>query len=102
MNSLLFLQYLLIIFEFHCLFDLKKFVLCFTDENTYVKLSNHQDIIDLETYGQQDINVYLEETIKAKEVGVNVDEVLSSIDDIFHYICYGRNKEMKYYTVEEY
>lgn len=81
---------------------LKKFVLCFTDENTYVKLSNHQDIIDLETYGQQDINVYLEETIKAKEVGVNVDEVLSSIDDIFHYICYGRDKEMKYYTVEEY
>ena len=64
---------------------LKKFVLCFTDENTYVKLSNHQDIIDLETYGQQDINVYLEETIKAKEVGVNVDEVFSSVDDIFHY-----------------
>ncbi|MGN1399245.1 MAG: M23 family metallopeptidase [Erysipelotrichaceae bacterium] len=81
---------------------LKRFVLCFTDENTYVKLSNHENIIDLSTYGQQDVNVYLEETIKAQEVGVNVDDVYSNADDIFHYLCYGRDTELTYYTVEEY
>lgn len=81
---------------------LEKFVLCFTDEDTYVKLSNHENIIDLTTYGQQDVNVYLEETIKSTEVGASVDEVLTDVDSIFEYLCYGRDVNLEYYTVEEY
>ncbi len=81
---------------------LQKFVLCFTDQDTYVKLSNHEDIIDLSTYGIQDINVYIEEVIKAKETGANVDEVYTDVDSIFKYLCYGKDYELEYYTVPDY
>ena len=81
---------------------LKKFVLCFTDEDTYVKLTNHETIVDLTTYGTQDVNVYIEETIKAQETGANVDEVYSDVDSIFTYLCYGRDYELEYYTVQAY
>lgn len=81
---------------------LQKFVLCFTDENTYVKLYNHENIADLDTYGTQDVNVYIEEVIKAKETGANVDEVYADVDSIFKYLCYGKEYELEYYTVAEY
>ena len=81
---------------------LKKFVICFTDESTYVKLSNHESIIDLDTYGSQDVNIYLEETIKSQETGANVEDVYSDVESIFKYLCYGRDYQLEYYTVQAY
>jgi len=82
--------------------SLEKLVKCFVDEDTYNKLLNGETIPTIADYGSQDIDVSLLETIKSTETGTNVDNVFKTQQEIFDYLCYGRQYELKYYTIEEY
>ena len=81
---------------------LRRFALCFIDEKTYVALENHEKILDLTTYGSQDKNIYIEETIKATPTGASTKELFADEEAIFMYLCYGRDYQLEYYTVVEY
>ncbi len=81
---------------------LRRFALCFIDEKTYLALENHEDIPELTTYGSQDRNIYIEETIKATPTGVSTSELFADEEAIFMYLCYGRDYTLEYYTVVEY
>lgn len=81
---------------------LREFVLMFVDESVFYKLENGEVIPDLTDYGTQDVNVYLEEVIKASSSGAEVSEILDSKEAIFDWLCYGRDKNLTYYTVQEY
>ncbi len=81
---------------------LRRFALCFIDEKSYVALENHEEIPDLTTYGSQDKNIYIEETIKATPTGASTKEIFADEDAIFMYLCYGRDYKLEYYTVVEY
>ncbi len=81
---------------------LREFVLMFVDEDVFFKLEKGEVIPDLTTYGTQDVNVYLEEVIKATSSGAEVSEILDSKEAIFDWLCYGEGKTLSYYTVKEY
>ncbi len=81
---------------------LKRFVLNFIDNETFVKLDNNETILSLTAYGQQDVKAYVEETIKATQKGASTEEILTNEDMIFDYLCYGKDTELKYYTVVEF
>ncbi|MGI6608021.1 MAG: peptidoglycan DD-metalloendopeptidase family protein [Erysipelotrichaceae bacterium] len=81
---------------------LKRFALCFIDEKAYIALENHEKILDLTTYGSQDKNIYIEETIKATVTGASIGELFADEEEIFMYLCYGRDYELEYYTVVDY
>ena len=81
---------------------LRRFALCFIDEKVYIALENHETIPDLTTYGIQDKNIYIEETIRATPTGASTKELFADEEAIFMYLCYGRDYELEYYTVVEY
>ncbi len=81
---------------------LRRFALCFIDEKAYIALENHEEIADLTTYGIQDRNIYIEETIKATPTGASTKELFADEEAIFMYLCYGRDYQLEYYTVVEY
>ncbi len=81
---------------------LRKFALCFIDEDVYIKLENGEVIADLTTYGTQQKNIYIENTLKATVRGAAVEDIFYNEETVFTYLCYGREPKLEYYTVEEY
>lgn len=81
---------------------LKRFALCFVDESVFNRLEAEEPIPDLTSYGTQQKNVYVENLIKSTVTGAAVEEIFYDEESVFSYLCYGRNKELKYYVVEEY
>ncbi len=81
---------------------LVRFAKLFISDEVYEKLENGITIESLTTYGTQEVNIYIQETIYAEESGAQVDEIYAGEDAIFEYLCYGREKVEEYYTVVEY
>ena len=81
---------------------LKDFVLNFIDEKVYLKLENNEDIVTLSAYGEQDVNVYIEEKMVCREAKINAEGILTSRQAILMYLSYGRDYELNYYTVQEF
>lgn len=81
---------------------LKRFAMNFTDEETYTKLENNEVIAQLDDYGTRDMKLYLQDTIKATPASATAQEIITSEDEIYEYLCYGRNTKKKYYSVSEY
>lgn len=81
---------------------LDEYVLNFISADSYYKLKNSMKIDTLKTYGEVDNNVYIEETITATDTMASASEIMKDSDEIFMYLCYGRDYSLKYYTVEQY
>ena len=81
---------------------LRKFVLNFISEETFIKLENHENIISLSTYGEQEVNVSLEDTITSVKSAAPSEDIFTNEHEIIMYLCYGRNPELKYYTVKDF
>ena len=74
----------------------------FVDEDVYVKLDNNEKIPSLTTVGEQDVNVYIEETIRSTPDSASASQVLNSYDEIMRYLCFGSNYQLEYGTVQNY
>ena len=81
---------------------LRKFVLNFVSEETFIKLENREEIISLQTYGEQEVNVSLEDTITAVKSAAPSEEIFTDENEIVLYLCYGRDTELEYYTVQDF
>ena len=81
---------------------LREFVLRFISEEAFVKLENREPIISLNTEGEQEINISLEERIVSVPCGASASDIMKDKKEILQYLCYGRNPELKYYTVQEF
>ncbi len=80
---------------------LRAYVMSYVDTDVFVKLEKKESILDLTTYGQQDVNVYIEETIRSTRTGASAEQILKNEEEIINFLCYGRGAaEKRYYTVQ--
>lgn len=79
---------------------LRTFVMSFIDEETFLKLERNETIPPLSEYGEKDMNIYIEETIKSTKVVASSKEIFKSEAEIIRYLAYGRDPQLEYYTVQ--
>lgn len=77
------------------------FLLNFVSEETVNKLRNNETINDPVDFGTVEKSVRIQESINYGEAIVSPDDILSSEEEIYEFLCYGRNDERQYYTVQE-
>ena len=78
-----------------------KFLLNFVSEDTLMKIRNKEKIDSPTELGTVETNVSMLETISYKEAIVSPTEIFEDSKEIYDFLCYGRNKEREYYTVQE-
>ncbi|MBQ1878318.1 MAG: peptidoglycan DD-metalloendopeptidase family protein, partial [Erysipelotrichaceae bacterium] len=81
---------------------LDDYILNFISADSYYKLKNSIKIEGPKTYGEVDSNVYIEEKITATETMASASQMLKNREEIFMYLCYGKDYTLQYYTVEQY
>ena len=79
---------------------LRKLVSSFVDEETFTTLEKNNKVAPLTTYGEKDMNVYVEEQIKSTKVVASSREILKDESEIINYLAYGKDPELEYYTVQ--
>ena len=80
---------------------LETFFYNFVSEETLQKLRRSETISSPEELGSVETNAVLYETINTNEAIVSPREIFSSQEEIYDFLCYGRNTEREYYTVRE-
>lgn len=78
-----------------------QFLLNFVSEETIKKLSNRENISSPDELGTVEMNVKMLENISYKDSIVAPDQIIKNTDDIYSFLCYGRNESREYYTVKE-
>lgn len=78
-----------------------EFLLNFVSEETLNKLRNKEKIDSPSELGTVEMSLDLLENITYKDAIVSPNEILTSTDDIYTFLCYGRNTDREYYTVKE-
>ena len=78
-----------------------KFIMNFIDEDAYNKLINKATIEYPEDNGYVENSVSIKETITYKDSIASFDEIFESEDEIYDFLCYGRDTSREYYTVKE-
>ena len=78
-----------------------EFLLNFVSQETVNKLRNNENIADPVDFGTVETNVKIQETISYEEGIVSPDDIFSSKEEIYEYLCYGRNEEREYVTISE-
>ena len=77
------------------------FILNFISANTLETLRNNETIDDPVDFGTIEKSIRIQEKITMEDAVASPDDIFTSQDEIFDYLCYGRNKERQYYTVKE-
>ncbi|MBQ1787921.1 MAG: peptidoglycan DD-metalloendopeptidase family protein [Erysipelotrichaceae bacterium] len=73
----------------------------FVSQETLIKITNNQMIPSPTELGSVEKNAILQETIQTKEAIVSPDDIFRNVDEIYDFLCYGRNEERESYTVIE-
>ncbi len=78
-----------------------EFILNFISEETLEALRHGEDIGDPVDFGTVEKSIRINETMNAEKAVASPEVIFSSEEEIFEYLCYGRNTARSYYTVEE-
>lgn len=78
-----------------------QFLINFISEETLNKLRNKEKINDLDGFGTIEKNAYIDETISLSESIVSPSNIFKTTEEVYEYLCYGRNSEREYYTIQE-
>lgn len=78
------------------------FVRSFVSENSYNKLKNNEAIEPLKTYGEQEIDLKIEESMKITEGYASIENIYLNQSDILNFLSFGSDPEYKEYVVEEF
>ena len=78
-----------------------KFLLNFVSEDDLATFAANKETPELTTYGRRTTNVTIKEAME-KSVGLaQPGDILTSVDKILEYLCYGDNLDHEYYTVQK-
>ncbi|MBR5341013.1 MAG: peptidoglycan DD-metalloendopeptidase family protein [Erysipelotrichaceae bacterium] len=80
---------------------LSEFYKNFVSEETMQKLMRGEVIESPKDYGSVETNVKMAETIRTNETIVSPGKIFRNAEEIYEYLCYGRNEDREYYTVRE-
>ena len=78
-----------------------EFLLNFVDENTLNFFKNNSIADEISDYGTIDYSMSIAETISYSDSFASLENIFLTQDEIFNYLCYGRNTERTYYTTKE-
>lgn len=77
------------------------FLLNFVSEETLDKLNNKEPISGPTEYGSVEKNVSILESISYKTSTVYPESIFKNVNDIYNYLCYGRNNKESRYVIKE-
>lgn len=77
------------------------FLLNFVSAEALEAFNKSERLDELTTFGSIETGIRISETISTKEGVANPDDIFTSKEEIYTYLCYGRNEERQYYTVQE-
>jgi len=77
------------------------FLLNFVSSETLEALRKQEKIGEIQTFGTMDVNAKIEETITYSTQIVSPESIFTSVDEIYEFLCFGREKERQYYVVQE-
>ena len=80
---------------------LETFFRNFVTDETLMKLRNGEKISSPTELGSVETNATMYENITREEAIVSPDLIYTNAEDIYQYLCYGRNQNREYYTVQE-
>ncbi len=78
-----------------------QFLLNFVSEETLSALRNNETINEPTEFGTNEMNLEIEEKMNFSSAFVSPKEIFTNVNDIYAYLCYGRNEERQYYTTVE-
>lgn len=78
-----------------------EFLLNFVEPETLKKLRNNEQIASPSEIGTVEMGLKVSETITYSDAIVSPSEIYTNIDQIYEFLCYGRNSEREYYTAKE-
>ncbi|MCR4634542.1 MAG: peptidoglycan DD-metalloendopeptidase family protein [Erysipelotrichaceae bacterium] len=80
---------------------LEEFYSNFISDETIQKLIRGEVIESPSELGSVETNVVMHENISTKEAVVSPNSIFTSKEEIYRFLCYGRNTDREYYTVKE-
>ena len=78
-----------------------EFILNFISEETLNKIRNNEKIESPTDYTTVEVGINIPESITYTSAVVSPDKIFSNADQIYEFLCYGRNEERQYYTVKQ-
>ena len=80
---------------------LQKYLSYFIDEDTLEAIHEHHAISNLTEYGVMTMGFKINETIQIADAYASVKDIKTTEEEVLHYLSYGDNENLVYYTVEE-
>ena len=77
------------------------FLLNFVSEETINSLRNNEEISEPIDFGTKETGIHILENMNHKDAIASPDDIMINKEEIYQYLCYGRNEERQYYTVKE-
>lgn len=78
-----------------------RFLLNFISSDALKAFRNGQEPELATTFGTIETGMRIAETITPKKVVAKPDEIMQDVDSIYEFLCYGRNENRIYHTVQE-
>ena len=78
-----------------------QFLLNFVSEDTLETLRKNETVNEPTDFGTVDMNLKIEESMNFQEAFVSPDQIYTTVNEIYDYLCYGRNEERQYYETIE-
>ena len=78
-----------------------KFILNFISQDTLNKINSGDKIESPLSYGSVETGVSIKQKMEIKLGVAYPDEILKNEQEVYEFLCYGRNKERQYYTTIE-
>lgn len=78
-----------------------QFLLNFVSEDTLNALRNNETIDEPSDFGTNEMSLRIEETMNISDAFVSPDKIYTSVEEIYQYLCYGRNVDRQYYETVE-
>lgn len=73
----------------------------FISDESFEKIEKGEEIAEPINYGSVDVNLKIEETITYSDSFTSPSNIFTTFEEIYDYLCYGRNTEKQYYVTEE-
>lgn len=77
-----------------------QFILNFINPDSLTKINQGEEIASPESFGSVDTGIYIKEKVSITKGVAPLDEILSDVNKVYEFLCYGRNEERQYYTTK--
>ncbi len=79
-----------------------RYLLNFISAETLDLINRKQAIPELKTYGRRELSVDIMETMTVSQALVSPSKIMTSMEEVFTYLCYGDDATPEIYVVQEY